>query len=92
MQMFDKLIIFLVLPYAIFIAHFDIYSKKMISFPFAPTFSNSSVNIKEYSTNISKYLFNMFKLKLGAINLRFSAHIDAKRNIRKNTYAHTNYV
>ena len=62
----------------------------MISFPFAPTFSNSSVNIKEYSTNISKYLVNMFELKLGATNLRFFAHIDAKRNIiRKNTYAHT---
>ena len=86
MQMFDKLIIFLVLPYAIFIAHFDIYSKKMISFPFAPTFSNSSVNVKEYSTNTSKYFRNMFELKLGAINFVFLAQIDATISIIKNKY------
>lgn len=71
---------YLASPHAILKAHFDTCSRKMISFSVSATFSNSFVNIKDCSTNISKNLRNVFALKLGAIIFRFLVHIDAEIN------------
>lgn len=68
----------MILPHAILQVQFVICSRKIISFPLSPTFSNSCVNITDCSKNVLKNPCNIDALNVGAIILLILFHMGAE--------------